>query len=29
MLHVQPVADDGGAFLSWHATFGAAEGATD
>ncbi|MGW0563181.1 SRPBCC family protein [Streptomyces sp. NPDC003016] len=25
-LHVQPVADTGGAFLSWHATFDPAEG---
>ncbi|MEU5959043.1 SRPBCC family protein [Streptomyces sp. NPDC047525] len=27
-LHVQPVADTGGAFLSWHATFDSAEGTT-
>ncbi|WP_097968288.1 SRPBCC family protein (plasmid) [Streptomyces anulatus] len=27
-LHVQPVADTGGAFLSWHATFDPAEGTT-
>ncbi|MFD9444668.1 SRPBCC family protein [Streptomyces sp. NPDC060006] len=27
-LHVQPVADTGGAFLSWHATFELAEGTT-
>ncbi|MFG2646822.1 SRPBCC family protein [Streptomyces sp. NPDC048436] len=27
-LHVQPVADTGGAFLSWHATFDPAGGTT-
>ncbi|MER7779999.1 SRPBCC family protein [Streptomyces sp. NPDC096191] len=27
-LHVQPVADTGGAFLSWHATFDPADGTT-
>ncbi|MGW4229509.1 SRPBCC family protein [Streptomyces sp. NPDC004980] len=27
-LHVQPVADTGGTFLSWHATFDPAEGTT-
>ncbi|WP_239770452.1 SRPBCC family protein [Streptomyces sp. CL12-4] len=27
-LHVQPVADTGGAFLSWHATFDPAQGTT-
>ncbi|MFH8500647.1 SRPBCC family protein [Streptomyces coeruleorubidus] len=27
-LHVQPVADIGGAFLSWHATFTPAQGTT-
>ncbi|MDQ0798177.1 SRPBCC family protein [Streptomyces sp. B1I3] len=27
-LHVQPVADTGGPFLSWHATFDPAEGTT-
>lgn len=27
-LHVQPVADTGGAFFSWHATFDPAEGTT-
>ncbi|MFC9684906.1 SRPBCC family protein [Streptomyces sp. NPDC056948] len=27
-LHVQPVADTGGAFLSWHAAFDPAEGST-
>ncbi|MFC8126992.1 hypothetical protein ACFUPX_15650, partial [Streptomyces sp. NPDC057302] len=27
-LHVQPVADTGGAFLSWHATFDPAPGTT-
>ncbi|SMQ20494.1 Polyketide cyclase / dehydrase and lipid transport [Streptomyces sp. Ag82_O1-12] len=27
-LHVRPVADTGGAFLSWHATFEPAEGTT-
>ncbi|MDX3804306.1 SRPBCC family protein [Streptomyces sp. AK04-3B] len=27
-LHVQLVADTGGAFLSWHATFGPVEGTT-
>ncbi|MGW0656090.1 SRPBCC family protein [Streptomyces umbrinus] len=27
-LHVQPVADTGGAFLCWHATFDPAEGTT-
>ncbi|MCX5269387.1 SRPBCC family protein [Streptomyces sp. NBC_00199] len=27
-LHVQPVADTGGAFLTWHATFEPAEGST-
>ncbi|PPS70042.1 MULTISPECIES: SRPBCC family protein [Streptomyces] len=27
-LHVQPVADTGGAFLSWYATFDPAEGTT-
>jgi hypothetical protein len=28
-LHVQPVADTGGAFLSWHAIFDPDEGTTD
>jgi hypothetical protein len=27
-LHVEPVADTGGAFLGWHATFDPAEGTT-